>query len=234
VYSQAKSKKPDTTVENYSGDIAAIARSTPGWGSMSDSQMPSTNASLLGRLRQEAVNPADWAEFVKRYGPLIHGWCRRWKLQEADAEDVTQIVLAKLAARLPTFEYDPNQSFRAYVKTLARYAWCDVLASRQRPGAGGSGDSVVLELLDTIQAREDLESRVAEAFYRELLDEAMARIRLRVEPRTWEAFRLTSLEGLTGAEAAERAGMEVATIYKAKSKVQKLLKEETRRIQEAW
>jgi RNA polymerase sigma factor (sigma-70 family) len=195
---------------------------------------PRTSATLLGRLRHDVADPEAWAEFVNRYGPLLYQWCRHWKLQEADAQDVAQIVLAKLAAKLPTFQYDPNQSFRAYVKTLARYAWCDVLASRQQPGAGGSGDSVVLELLDTVEAREDLESRVAEAFYRELLDEAMARIRLRVEPRTWEAFRLTTLEGLTGAEAAERAGMEVATVYKAKSKVQKMLKEETRRIQETW
>jgi RNA polymerase sigma factor (sigma-70 family) len=195
---------------------------------------PRTSATLLGRLRHDVADPEAWAEFVNRYGPLLYQWCRHWRLQEADAQDVAQIVLAKLAAKLPTFQYDPNQSFRAYVKTLARYAWCDVLASRQQPGAGGSGDSVVLELLDTVEAREDLESRVAEAFYRELLDEAMARIRLRVEPRTWEAFRLTTLEGLTGAEAAERAGMEVATVYKAKSKVQKMLKEETRRIQETW
>ena len=201
---------------------------------MARNNPPSTSATLLGRLRHDVTDPEAWAEFVNRYGPLIDQWCRHWKLQEADAQDVAQIVLAKLAAKLPTFQYDPNQSFRAYVKTLARYAWCDVLASRQHPGAGGSGDSVVLELLNTIEAREDLESRVAEAFYRKLLDEAMARIRLRVEPRTWEAFRLTTLEGLTGAEAAQRAGMEVATVYKAKSKVQKLLKEEARRIQETW
>jgi RNA polymerase sigma factor (sigma-70 family) len=193
-----------------------------------------TSATLLGRLRHDVADQEAWTEFVHRYGPLIYHWCRHWRLQEADAQDVAQIVLAKLAAKLRTFQYDPNQSFRAYVKTLARYAWCDVLESRQDPGAGGSGDSVVLELLDTVEAREDLESRLAEAFDRELLDEAMARVRLRVEPRTWEAFRLTTLEGLSGAEAAGRAGMEVAAVYKAKSKVQKMLKEETRRIQEAW
>jgi RNA polymerase sigma factor (sigma-70 family) len=193
-----------------------------------------TSATLLGRLRRDVSDQEAWAEFVHQYGPLIYRWCRHWKLQEADAQDVAQVVLAKLAAKLRTFQYDPNQSFRAYVKTLARYAWCDVLASRQEPGAGGSGDSAVFELLDTIEAREDLESRLAVAFDRELLDEAIARIRLRVEPRTWEAFRLTAQEGLSGAEAAGRTGMEVAAVYKAKSKVQKMLKEETRRIQEMW
>jgi DNA-directed RNA polymerase specialized sigma24 family protein len=113
---------------------------------------PRTSVTLLGRLRHDVADPEAWAEFVNRYGPLIYQWCRHWKLQEANA----QIVLAKLAAKLPTFQHDPNQSFRAYVKTLARYAWCDVLVSRQHPGAGGSGDSVILDLLNSVEAREDL------------------------------------------------------------------------------
>lgn len=193
-----------------------------------------TSATLLGRLRQDINDQASWAEFVRRYGPLIHQWCRRWKLQPADAEDVTQIVLVKLAGRLRTFEYDRNQRFRGFVKTLAHHAWCDFLDARRRSAVLGSGDTAMFDQLDTVEAREDLQGRMADAFDRELAEEAMARIRLRVEPRTWEAFRLTSLEGLSGAEAAARVGMEVPTVFKAKSKVQKMLKEEIRKLEEAW
>jgi RNA polymerase sigma-70 factor (ECF subfamily) len=50
-------------------------------------------------------------------------------------------------------------------------------------------------------------------------------VRLRVEPRTWEAFRLTAVEGLPGAEAARQLQMRVAAVFKAKSRVQKLLQE---------
>ena len=106
-----------------------------------------TSASLLGRLRQGGDDPDDWSAFVRTYGPLIYGWCRRWKLQEADAQDVTQDVLARLAARLRTFQYDSEKSFRAYVKTMAHYAWADLLEARKRPGAGGSGDTAVLDQL---------------------------------------------------------------------------------------
>jgi RNA polymerase sigma-70 factor (ECF subfamily) len=59
-----------------------------------------------------------------------------------------------------------------------------------------------------------------------VLAEAQARVRQRVEPHTWEAFRLTALDGLSGAEAAARLGLKVATVYKAKSKVQQMLHEE--------
>lgn len=197
-----------------------------------DEPMPMrTSASLLGRIRGGAPGPGDWDDFVRRYGQLIRQWCRRWRLQEADAEDVTQEVLARLAARLRNFEYDPSKSFRAYVKTVAHFAWCDLIESRKRPGAGGSGDSVVLERLNALEARDDLQARLVDAFDHEVLEEATARVRLRVEPRTWDAFRLTALEGLSGAEAADRMGMSIAAVFKAKSKVQKMLREEVQRLE---
>ena len=55
-----------------------------------------TSASLLVQLQQVPADQAAWAAFVRRYGPLIHGWCRRWGLQEADALEVDQEVLLKL------------------------------------------------------------------------------------------------------------------------------------------
>jgi RNA polymerase sigma factor (sigma-70 family) len=198
-------------------------------------QSPSrTSATLLGRLRHDVSDQASWAEFVSSYGPLIHRWCRRWKLQSADAEDITQIVLAKLAARLRTFEYDPNRRFRAYVKTLAHHAWCDFLETRRRSAALGSGDTAVVDQLDSVEAREDLQASLADAFDRELADEAMARVRLRVAPRNWEAFRLTAIEGLSGADAGARIGMEVSAVFKSKSRIQNTLKDEVRKLEEAW
>src|SRR5262245_38521038 len=190
---------------------------------------PPTSTTLLGRLRQEPADQAAWVEFVRRYGPHIYRWCRHWRLQEADAEDVTQAVLVRLTERMRTFTYDPARSFRAYLRAVARYAWCDFLEARKQPGAGGGG-SCVLGLLETVEAGDDLEQRLSEEFDQEVLAEAQARVRQRVEPHTWEAFRLTALEGLSGAEAAARLGLKVATAYKAKSKVQQMLHEEVARL----
>lgn len=197
---------------------------------MTDGATPATSTTLLERLRQEPADQAAWAEFVRRYGPLIYRWCRHWNLQEADAQDVTQAVLARLARKMSTFRYDPSGGFRAYLKTLARYAWCDFLEGQKQPGAG-SGDSEVLQLLHTVQAGDDLVRRLEERFDQELLADAQARVQQRVEPHTWEAFRLTAMEGESGALVAARLGMKVATVFKAKSKVQKLLQEEVARLE---
>jgi RNA polymerase sigma-70 factor (ECF subfamily) len=188
-----------------------------------------TSATLLRRLRRPEIDQEAWAEFVRRYGPQIYRWCRHWNVQEADAEDVTQAVLARLVVKLRDFEYDATRSFRAYLKTLAGYAWRDLLEGRRRAGAG-SGDTGCLERLQTVEARDDLLRRLEEEFDRELLEEATQRVRARVEAHTWEAFRLTALEGLPGADAAARLQMKVYTVFKAKSKVQKMLQEEVARL----
>jgi RNA polymerase sigma-70 factor (ECF subfamily) len=191
-----------------------------------------TRISLLGRLRRDPANQAAWGEFVEHYGGKIYAWCRRWHLQEADAQDVTQNVLLKLADKMRTFVYDPGRSFRAWLKTLTHHAWHDFVEGRQRAGRG-SGDSQVVQLLHTVAAREDLLQQLEEEFDRELLEEAMARVRLRVARQTWEAFRLTALEGLSGAEAAERIPMQVAQVFVAKRRVQKMLQEEVARLERA-
>jgi RNA polymerase sigma-70 factor (ECF subfamily) len=189
-----------------------------------------TRATLLGRLRSVPDDPAAWSEFVQRYGRKILAWCRAWGLQEADAQDVTQTVFLNLTTRLQTFSYDPNRCFRAWLKTVSRRAWQDYIEKTCKAGARQVQISW-LEQLDGFEAQDDLARRVVDAYDEELLHEAAARIRLRIEPRTWDAFYLLAIEGLSGAEAAQRLKMKVATVYVARSKVQKMLTDEVLRLQ---
>jgi len=183
-----------------------------------------TSTSLLGRV---ALQPADqdaWNTFVDRYAPKIVGWCRAWGLPGQDVEDVTQAVLAKLVVRLRRFRYDPSRSFRGFLHTVTQGALIDALAARGPITAGG--DSDVLKALASVEARVDLAQRLEEEYDRELLAIAMERVQGRVLAHNWEAFRLTAIEGLAGAETAARLRMQVAAVYVAKSTVMKMLKEE--------
>ena len=192
---------------------------------MAVDSLPTTHASLLTQLRQDPSDQAGWDEFVERYGRHIYRWCRQWKLQDADAEDVTQDILVKLAQRFRAFAYDPSRSFRGWLKTVAHHAWRDFEDSRRRAHIG-AGDSHAQDLMLTLEAREDLAQKLEEAFDLELLEAAKVRVRLRVAPHTWEAFRLLVFEGLPVAEVAARVQLQVAMVYVAKSKVQKMLQEE--------
>jgi RNA polymerase sigma-70 factor (ECF subfamily) len=197
---------------------------------MADAPLPTTRVTLLTQLRQDPCDQAGWDEFVERYGRHIYRWCRQWKLQDADAEDVTQDILMKLSQKLRAFVYDPSRSFRGWLKTVTHNAWRDFLGRRRQPLPAG-GDSQVEELMLTVEAREDLARKLEEVFDLELLEAAKLRVRLRVAPQTWEAFRLVALESLPAAEAADRVRLQVAMVYVAKSKVQKMLREEIRKLE---
>jgi RNA polymerase sigma-70 factor (ECF subfamily) len=191
-----------------------------------------THVTLLARLRQNPSDQASWQEFVEQYGRHVYRWCRQWKLQDADAEDVTPTILAKLAEKLGDFQYDPSRSFRGWLKTVAHHAWRDFVDARQRAPMA-TGDSNIQEMLCTLEAREDLTRRLEEAFDFELLEAAKVRVRLRVAPQTWEAFRQVALEGLPVSEVARRVGMQIAMVYVAKSKLQRMLHEEIQKLEEA-
>jgi RNA polymerase sigma-70 factor (ECF subfamily) len=187
-----------------------------------------TRVSLLSRLRHHPDDPSAWDEFVARYRPMVLGWCSRWGLQEADAQEVAQMVLLRLAVKMRTFVYDPQGSFRSWLKTLVRHAWYDFVSDRSR-----DQDHRVkqLDMLFTAEARIDLEQRLSETFDLELLEIATDRVKERVSPQTWHAFELTALERLSGAEAAQRLGMNVGSIFKAKSNVQRMLRSEIEQLE---
>ncbi len=189
-----------------------------------------TSASLLVRLRQSPAEPTAWAEFVQRYGGRIDTWCRRWGLQAADAQDVSQDVLLKLTHAMQAFRYDPSLKFRSWLKTVVHHAWQDLVRGRRLIAIGG--DAGPDDPMNSLEARDDLAAHVTVAYEQELLQRALERVRQRVQPQTWSAFHLTTFEGLSGAEAAVRLGMPVTSVYKAKSNVQKLLESEVRELEE--
>jgi RNA polymerase sigma-70 factor (ECF subfamily) len=194
---------------------------------MSGVSEPRTHASLLLRLALDPVDQAAWSEFVDSYGARIYQWCRQYTSQEADALDVTQTVLLKLAVEMKKFRYDQTKSFRGWLKTLTHNAWYQFVTSRQSATQTQSSNGAE-ERLRSLEARDDLVSRLEQQFNLELVEEASKRVQRRVAPRTWKAFQLLCYEGLSGTEAAHQLKMKVANVFVAKSRVQKLLQEELR------
>ena len=132
--------------------------------------------------------------------------------------------MAKLLKLLGAFEYDPAKSFRGWLKTVSRRVWSDL---RERQDRIVGADS----LLQTVEAHADLQAQLEATYDYELLELAMEKVKSRVEPSTWEAFRLTAIEGLPAAEAAQCLVMAVGNVYVAKHRVQKLLHQEIRELE---
>lgn len=195
---------------------------------MSEAADSRTSVTLLGRLR-DLTDATAWQEFVRRYAPRIYGWCRRRHLQEVDAQDVTQNVLLRLAHALQTFKYDCRKgSFRGWLQTVTRNACADLSMDQQRNGPGDPG---VQEQLNNVAARDELADALDQELQRELLEEAMVRVRLRVDAQTWEIFHLLAFTNQSGAMVAVRFGRSLDAVYKARSRVKEMLREEVQALE---
>jgi RNA polymerase sigma-70 factor (ECF subfamily) len=188
-----------------------------------------TSLTLLERVQKCPADLEAWDEFVRRYHPMIRAWCMKWGLQAYDADDVTQDVLVKLLTAMRTFRYDPARSFHAWLKTVTQHALSQFSAGRRRePGQIGPD----IPIAQLVEAQDDLEQRLESLFDRDLIGIATRRVEKLAKPVTWDAFRLTALEGLTGQDAAQRLGIPVAHVFVARNRVQTRLQEEIRIMKE--
>jgi len=190
-----------------------------------------TRVSLMARLG-DAGTGADasaWPEFVRIYGPHVIHWCRAHGLQDADAQDVSQDVLVKVWRQAASFRYDPSKTFRGYLRRVVLTSVCDWAdQAKRRPQLASGGP--VGRLLDDLPAREDLVARLERAYDTELLATAMQEVEQRVEPHTWAAFQMLALEHRSGAEVADRLGMQANTAYVARKKVQRMIRDAIARL----
>jgi len=187
-----------------------------------------TSLSLLKRLKLQPTDERAWHDFAERYGRKILGWCRYWGLQDADAADVTQTVLLKMAKNIGKFDKRIG-SFRGWLKTISHHAWYDLINSRQHKVA--KGGETLAQRLESEEARDDLARQLEAAWDQELMQLASDRVRLRVHPKTWKAFELTAIEAVPGQTAADQLEMNVPAIYKAKSNVMKMLQDEAQSLE---
>lgn len=195
-----------------------------------DENPSSTQVSLLSRLQKDDQDA--WIQFVDRYGNRLFEWCGIRGLQTADAEDVTQNVLIKIARSIKTFQYDRTMTFRGWLRTVTENAIVDYQRERLARKKVWQLDQST-ELLDSEEARQDLLTRLSDVFDLELLEHAMDRVRARVDQRRWLAWKKCTREAMSGREVAETLKMPVGTVYAARFQVQKLITEEIRLLEHA-
>jgi RNA polymerase sigma-70 factor (ECF subfamily) len=188
-----------------------------------------TDPYLLKRLRQDSDDQKAWGAFVAHYGPKIRAWCCQRGLQAADADDVTQDVLLRLARTLRKFAYNPSLKFRGWLRVMTEHAVLDFFADQNRRPRG-RGEDRGLAALVTAEAQDDLLALVENEFTRAVVTQACATVHARVEPQTWEAFLLTACENRPGEDVAAALGMNVTAVFKAKSRVLQYIRQEIERL----
>lgn len=180
--------------------------------------MITTSTSLLARLRTGDETHA-WDRFVRLYTPVLFYWARRQGVPTADTADLVQDVFAVLVDKLPTFQYNPQHRFGAWLRTIAVNKCRDYFRRKQsRPIT--TRERVDREVADHVEAFSEAE------YHRQLALQALEIMRDEFQPSTWKACWETVVGGRKASEVAHELGLSVNAVYLAKSRVLRRLRDE--------
>ena len=182
-----------------------------------------TRASLIVRLRDQEDRDA-WDEVLAIYGPLVFRMALRQGLQRADAEDVVQQVFTAIFQSVEKWlEQSERGRFRSWLIGIGRNTALNML-NRKPMGGIGVGGTEGLDKVGRLKAAEDeLASEFDIEYQREVYRWAAQRVEADVDPNTWEAFRITHVDGVSISEAAKQLGVSVGQVYVARSRIMKRL-----------
>jgi RNA polymerase sigma-70 factor, ECF subfamily len=183
---------------------------------------PTASSLLLEGVQR--MDPAAWSRLVDTFGGIVYGWCRASGVTPADAEDVVQEVFASVARAVDRFQREkPEGSFRSWLATITRNRVRDHFRRQmQREVAAGGTDA--LRRLE--EQAERLESTICTQGMESLvLQRVLDAVRMEFEPQTWSAFWKCAIDGLPAADVAEITGLSVASVYQAKSRVLRRLRQ---------
>ncbi|HEY3963517.1 MAG TPA: sigma-70 family RNA polymerase sigma factor [Planctomycetaceae bacterium] len=184
---------------------------------------PETRPSLIVRLRNRDDDEA-WFEFTEIYRPVIYRLACRGGMQPADADDLVQQVLSSVARVIDRWEDDPERArFRTWLSRVATNAILNALT--RRTSDRGAGGSEIHDLLDRHPAGGPDSDLVRIEHRREVFRWAARQVRPEFQPETWDAFWLTAVEGRDINDVARELHRSHGSIYAARSRVMRRLRE---------
>ena len=188
-------------------------------------EFPETQTSLLASIKTLDDRHA-WERFVLLYRPVIYRIARRKGLQPADAEDLTQHVLASIAGSIERWKKNnPSARFRNWLRRVVKNAIINA-ATRKRPEIPFSAITGLkdYELLAEPAIDKEAEIEIDNEYRRQLFQRAAAVVKSDIEPTTWRAFELTVIEDMPIKSAAAELNKSIGSVYAARSRVMHRLK----------
>ena len=202
-----------------------MTRTDPGWLQAIATKNPvnsnglDTQPALLQRLREGSDHLA-WDEFFDRYWRVLFGAARRRGCSEHTAEEIVQDVMFAVFQSQDVFHYDPSRGrFRDWLAALVRNK---VAEHRRRPAQrlrATGGDEPAAALLEA-ESDESLPDEAWDSAFEEaLLVVLLDLVRRELNPRTFQAFELLAIRGMSGSEVARLTGQTRNAVYLARRKV---------------
>ena len=191
---------------------------------------PETRSTLLAQIRSPEDREA-WEEFALIYQPVIYRMARRRGMQDADAQDLVQSVLIRVTGAIDRWEKKPGLRFRHWLRRVARNAIFTAFSRSPRDAAVG-GTEIQQLMTEQPAVASDIEQELAVEHAREQYLRAAAIVQTDVNANTWRAFEMTVIDGKSCEEAATAISTSVGTVYAARSRVMRRLRDQVQRFEQ--
>lgn len=183
-----------------------------------------TTATVLQKLR-DFDNREAWDSFADRFRRPVVSFARGMGLKQADAEDVAQETLLAFAEAYRRGQYDPAKGRLS--RFLFGIAYRQSLRAR-RSGVGTGvrdvnvGESGFWTEVPDEQAASGIWDTEWE---KSVLDSCLQQVRQEFEPQTYRAFEAVVREERSAEEVAQSLGISIKSVYNAKHRILKRIRE---------
>lgn len=178
---------------------------------------PDTRASLIARVR-DLGNGDAWKEFASIYEPVILRFIQGHGLQSADAEEISQEVLSRVVNSISSWNGGGQQStFRGWLYRITRNLTIDFLRKRKSELAKAVGHDGGMNQIPDSESSASCEFQAE--YEKQIFHWAAEKLKPTFKAANWQAFWLSTVEGLPIEEVAQRLSMECSAIYVARSRI---------------
>ena len=181
-----------------------------------------TTRSSVIRAVADTENAAAWNRLFDLYAGFVYSIVRRKGLNDADADEIVQMVFADLARNLPSFKYDREKGrFRPYLAALVKWRVIDRLKAVRRD-ADLKADFMEEAKSAATTEDEDFEEREWQSA---AMEETLRRIKPEVRPEHYAAFVASAVEGQDTDVVTKLYGISRDSLYQIRKRLTVKLRE---------
>lgn len=176
------------------------------------SAFPSTHKTMLEKI--QTGDEVSWQEFYDRYSPVVFQAGGSYGLTTDECKDLLQNIMLKFFQHDLVMKYDSKRArFRTYFNQILCSCIYDCLREKQQR----SGE-ILSDKLPEAPVPSEADDMFLDEWRKQMLQEALDRLRNQVKPETFLAFHLTAFQGKSAKEAAEFLKLDINQVYVAKSR----------------
>ena len=186
---------------------------------MMQSNSSTTHPSLLIQLRNRS-DSLSWSRFARLYTPLLDHWIAQLGYSDSDRADIIQEVFVVLLGKISAFQYDPQRTFRGWLRTITLNKCRDHVRKVSR-----SSEPVLMERIERAVA-DDAELLTQQEYCQYVSRRALQLMKLYFSETTWRACWEHVAKGRPARDVAAELGITINAVYLARGRVLDRLRRE--------